>query len=102
MATGERVQVADNAIDYPVADPADVGIDTGRLDDLLARAARDVTDGPLPSCQLAVARHGQLVASATFGDATADSRTASTPSTVPMTKASATGVIPMNQESRPP
>jgi CubicO group peptidase (beta-lactamase class C family) len=68
------VQVADNGIDYPVSDAAALGVDEERLDELVARAARDVTDGPLPSCQLAVARHGQLVLSATLGDATPDSR----------------------------
>ncbi|MCU1461276.1 MAG: putative Beta-lactamase [Acidimicrobiales bacterium] len=39
------------------------------LADLLARAGRDVEDGPLPSCQLAVARHGELLAFETIGDA---------------------------------
>jgi CubicO group peptidase (beta-lactamase class C family) len=39
------------------------------LDELLARARRDIEDGPLPSCQLAVARQGEVIASATLGDA---------------------------------
>ncbi len=37
------------------------------LSDLLARARRDVDDGVLPSCQLAVARNGDLVAWEAFG-----------------------------------
>src|SRR6266700_3288041 len=39
------------------------------LDDLLQRARRDVDEGPLPSCQLAVARGGELLAFETIGDA---------------------------------
>jgi CubicO group peptidase (beta-lactamase class C family) len=34
---------------------------------LRERAARDVDDGPLPSCQYAVARHGELLAFETLG-----------------------------------
>lgn len=43
-------------------------IDEGRVTDLIDRARRDVDDGLLPACQLAVARHGQLVANVTVGD----------------------------------
>ncbi len=53
-----------------VADPAVLGIDPGRLADLLARAEKEVAAGLLPSCQLAVARDGRLVAVRTFGNAT--------------------------------
>ena len=49
-------------------------IDPTRLSDLVDRACRDVDAGPLPSCQLAVARHGRLVAFHTIGDATEDTR----------------------------
>lgn len=49
-------------------------IDRGRLDDLLARAKRDVDDGLLPSCQIAFAHDGEVVAFETFGDATNDNR----------------------------
>ncbi len=41
------------------------------LDDLLARARRDVDDGLLPSCQLAVARNGEVFAFESFGEAPA-------------------------------
>ncbi|MDT7538607.1 MAG: hypothetical protein QOI82_2192 [Actinomycetota bacterium] len=45
-----------------------------RLAALLGRAAREVDAGRLPSCQLAVARDGELIHVATLGDATDDSR----------------------------
>ncbi|MGH2728792.1 MAG: serine hydrolase domain-containing protein, partial [Actinomycetota bacterium] len=44
------------------------------LADLRARALRDVEEGLVPSCQLALARDGELIAFETFGDATDDSR----------------------------
>ena len=45
-----------------------VAIDPNALDALLTRARREVDDGLLPSCQVAVARDGELVALETFGD----------------------------------
>lgn len=45
-----------------------------QLDDLLNAARADVDSGWLPSCQIAVARDGELVAFETFGDATNDTR----------------------------
>jgi CubicO group peptidase (beta-lactamase class C family) len=45
------------------------------LADLIERARRDVDDGPLPSCQFAVARHGELLAFETIGDAPAGNDT---------------------------
>lgn len=47
-------------------------VQQSNLRDLLARAARDVDDGTLPSCQIAVAQHGELVAFDTFGEGTND------------------------------
>ena len=44
------------------------------LADLLARARRDVEEGLVPSCQLALARDGELIAFETFGEATNESR----------------------------
>jgi CubicO group peptidase (beta-lactamase class C family) len=41
---------------------------------LLARARREVDEGLLPSCQLALAQGGEVVELHTFGDATDDSR----------------------------
>ena len=57
-----------------VADAGDLGIDPQRLSALLDRARRDVDSGLLPSCQVAVARHGRLAAFHTFGDATNETR----------------------------
>jgi CubicO group peptidase (beta-lactamase class C family) len=50
-----------------------LGIDPAKLEKLYARAQRDVDEGVLPSCQLAVARDGQLAALRTFGAASDDS-----------------------------
>jgi CubicO group peptidase (beta-lactamase class C family) len=44
------------------------------MEALLARAQRDVDDGVLPSCQLALAVDGEVAAFHTFGDATDDNR----------------------------
>jgi CubicO group peptidase (beta-lactamase class C family) len=44
------------------------------LDELLGTARADVDSGWVPSCQLAVARDGELIAFETFGDATDQSR----------------------------
>jgi CubicO group peptidase (beta-lactamase class C family) len=57
-----------------LARPEDVGILPEKLDDLLMRARREVDEGLLPSCQIALAKDGQLVAFETFGDATNDTR----------------------------
>ena len=43
-------------------------VDDSRLAELIERARRDVEDGLLPACQLAVARHGELVADVALGD----------------------------------
>jgi CubicO group peptidase (beta-lactamase class C family) len=53
--------------------------DKARIDDqaveaLLRRARREVDDGLLPSAQVALALHGELVAFEAFGDATTDTR----------------------------
>lgn len=55
-------------------DPADVGVDPKRLALFLDRVALDVENGPLPSAQVAVARHGRLVAFETYGDSSQDHR----------------------------
>ncbi|HSH58103.1 MAG TPA: serine hydrolase domain-containing protein [Acidimicrobiales bacterium] len=49
-------------------------IDPAAVDALLARARQEVEEGVLPSCQIALARHGELVAFETFGDATDTTR----------------------------
>jgi len=53
-----------------IADPASLGLDAAALEALAARARRDVEDGALPSCQLAVARHGRLGFVASYGRVT--------------------------------
>jgi CubicO group peptidase (beta-lactamase class C family) len=47
-----------------------VGVDPERLDLFLARVRLEVEHGPLPSAQVAVARHSRLVAFETYGNAT--------------------------------
>lgn len=50
------------------------GIDRDRLRALFERARREVDEGLLPSCQIAVGYEGEIVAAETFGAANADSR----------------------------
>ena len=57
-----------------LTDPSQVGLDPERLGALVERARREVEQGLLPSCQLAVARHGQLGLFETLGDADGSSR----------------------------
>jgi CubicO group peptidase (beta-lactamase class C family) len=56
--------------------PESLGLDPGRLDALFARARKEVDEGRLPSCQLAVARHGQLAAMYSYGEVTHEGRPA--------------------------
>lgn len=49
-------------------------LDAAAVDTLLDRARREVDDGLLPSCQLALALDGEVVVEEAFGDATVDSR----------------------------
>ena len=51
-----------------------MGVSAGKLDDLLARARRDVDEGTLPSSQVAVGLDGEVIAFDAFGDATPDTR----------------------------
>lgn len=64
----------DGSDDYPIADPGSLGLDLDALDALVARAQREIDEGRLPSCQLAVARHRKLGLFVTLGDADPDSR----------------------------
>lgn len=50
-----------------VVGPEAVGLDPTKVAELLARARREVDEGLLPSCQLAMARHGQLAVFETIG-----------------------------------
>lgn len=51
------------------AEPADVGLDPARLDDLCRLVAAQIAEGRYPGCQLAVARDGKLVLDRSFGQA---------------------------------
>ncbi|MGH7878074.1 MAG: serine hydrolase domain-containing protein, partial [Candidatus Binataceae bacterium] len=50
-------------------DPRAVGLDPAKLDLLFQRAEREVVEGLLPSCQIAIARNGQIAAMKSFGHA---------------------------------
>jgi CubicO group peptidase (beta-lactamase class C family) len=51
------------------ASPESLGIDPAKLEKLYERAQREVREGVLPNCQLAVARHGKLATLRSFGNA---------------------------------
>jgi CubicO group peptidase (beta-lactamase class C family) len=55
---------------HQVADrPQEVGLDPEKVEQLFKRAEREVTEGLLPSCQIAIARNGRVGAIKTFGRA---------------------------------
>lgn len=54
---------------YQAERPEDVGLDSDKVNELLARTAQEVDAGLLPSCQVAIARNGRVGALATFGEA---------------------------------
>ena len=54
------------------ARPEDVGLDSAKVEALMARAEREVKEGLLPSTQVAIARHGMIGAMRTFGRAVQD------------------------------
>jgi CubicO group peptidase (beta-lactamase class C family) len=47
---------------------------TPQIDALVARAQREIDAGLLPSCQIALARHGEIQLFEAYGDATTDTR----------------------------
>jgi CubicO group peptidase (beta-lactamase class C family) len=49
--------------------PAEVGLDPVKVQALLERAQREINEGLLPSCQIAIARKGKIGAMRTFGRA---------------------------------
>ena len=62
---------------HPIAaSPEAVGVDPGKLEDLFARAEREVREGRLPSVQIAVARDGKLAGRRSFGTVTHEGRPA--------------------------
>lgn len=54
-------QIADN--------PREVGLDPAKVEELFRRAEREVAEGLLPSCQIAIARNGKIGAMKAFGRA---------------------------------
>jgi CubicO group peptidase (beta-lactamase class C family) len=80
-------------------DPADVGIDPDRLEDVFARVARRATDGRYPGAVALVARHGVVVGERAFGVRLAGSTEATTTDTLydleSMTKVLATATLAM-------
>ncbi len=48
---------------------AELGLNPDKVQTLMDRAERDVKDGVLPACQVAIARHGKIAAMSTFGRA---------------------------------
>jgi CubicO group peptidase (beta-lactamase class C family) len=59
---------------YALADPGEFGVDAAKLDALRTRAHREIDDGVLPSCQIALARNGRLLLFETIGAAQPNSR----------------------------
>lgn len=53
--------------------PEAIGLDSRKVAALLERVAKEVEEGFLPACQVAIARRGRIGALATFGAATDDS-----------------------------
>ncbi|HXD89980.1 MAG TPA: serine hydrolase domain-containing protein [Candidatus Binataceae bacterium] len=49
--------------------PREVGLNPDKVQALMDRAARDVTEGILPACQVAIARNGKIASMQTFGHA---------------------------------
>ncbi len=50
-------------------DPREVGLDPAKVEELFTRAEREVREGLLPSCQIAIARNGKVGAMRSFGRA---------------------------------
>jgi len=48
---------------------ADVGLNPDKVQALMDRAERDIQEGVLPACQVAIARDGKIAAMKTFGRA---------------------------------
>ena len=50
-------------------EPAEAGLDPVKVQALFDRAQREINEGLLPSCQIAIARHGKIGAMRSFGRA---------------------------------
>ena len=51
-----------------------MGLDQSKVDALLKRAQREIDEGVLPACQIALAHEGEVVAFEAYGDCTVDTR----------------------------
>ena len=49
--------------------PAEIGLNPDKVQALFDRAEREIKEGLLPACQLAIARDGNIAAMRTFGRA---------------------------------
>ncbi len=58
-----------SAHEFLADSPREAGLDPQKVDALFERAAREVNEGLLPSCQIAIARNGKVGAMRTFGHA---------------------------------
>ena len=56
--------------------PEEVGVDAEKLEELFQRAEKEVREGLLPSCQIAVAREGRIAGMRSFGTVTHEGREA--------------------------
>lgn len=63
-----------DTVRYSLVEPTEFGVDPPRLEELSTRARREIDEGILPSCQLALARNGRLVHFETIGAADPASR----------------------------
>lgn len=59
---------------YIIHPPEDLGLDSVRLEELVARVQRSIDQGPLPSVQIALAKDGKLALFSTLGNADNDRR----------------------------
>jgi len=58
-----------SAAQFDASSPAEAGLDPTKVEAMFERAQREVREGLLPSCQLAIARKGKIGAARTFGEA---------------------------------
>lgn len=66
----------------PTADPASQGVDPARLDRLYRVIEGHIAEGRYPGAQVAMARHGKLLAQRSFGEARVASSTPATDDTM--------------------
>jgi CubicO group peptidase (beta-lactamase class C family) len=57
------------ALKFFADSPTEVGLNADKVQALMDRAQRDILEGILPACQLAIARNGKIAAMKTFGRA---------------------------------